>query len=257
MPTKTEIKHLLFAILILSLAFGYNDGQPRFEWQSWTTHFTGIVAAVLIGVFGYYYGQKLAAKRMGFEVEFRLWGIKKFSLQGEQSYPRDIDFLGKKIRVEAFPIGAVIAFLVMFLSNGRLYFPAVCSSQVIVSHTLRMGKGRFVHPTELEDGKIAVAGPLALFLLAVIFKVLNTGGVFTGFLTVFSLMTVFHLLPFPGLDGFKILIGSPLMYIFVSLFCLVGVILLYFASIAIAMAIGGIVALSAFGLFLYFKVYKA
>ena len=209
-----------------------------------------------IGVLVYVAGQKGMAQYLGFETEFSFWGVKRFWFTTEANFPKEMKFLGRQFTMNAFPIGILIATLLMLLSNGRLFFPAILGFALVISHTKRLGKGKFLGATELEEGKIALAGPLALLLLVVLFQILNGRQIFDEFIFVYSMMAVFQMLPLPGLDGFKVLIGSPLLYIFSALFILLAALLLHFLGIITGLLIAAIVALMVFFLYLYYRVYK-
>ena len=256
MKNTKEFRDLAIAIVVLTLVFGFNDKQSTFALGNWLANLVRTLFTIIIGVLVYWGAQKWMAQKLGFDCEFRLWGIKKLGFTGDPSFPKTLKFLGREFTIEALPLGAIIALLLMLLTNGRLYFAAVCSFAMVVSHTQRLGKGRFVGPTEMDEGKIAAAGSLALFFLVVLFHILNSREIFGQFILIYSVMTVFQLLPLPGLNGFTILMGSPLTYIFVALFAIVGVVLLHFVSAVIALILGLLVAGIVFFLYLYYRVYK-
>lgn len=256
MKNRKESRNLAIAILVLTLVFGFNDKQTAFEMSYWLGNLVRTFLIASIGVLAYYGAQKWMARKLGFDCEFRLWEIRRLGFSGDPSFPKKLKFLGREFMIEALPLGAILAVILMLLTNGRLYFAAVCSFAMIVSHTQRLGKSRFAGPTEMDEAKIAAAGSLALFFLVVLFHALNSREIFGQFILIYSVMTVFQLLPFPGLNGFTILIGSPLTYIFVALFAIVGVVLLHFVSAVIALILGLLVAGIIFFLYLWFRVYK-
>lgn len=238
--TKKEITYLLIVTVILAFVFGFNDNRETFEISYWLANFAKMLVIVGLSVFVHDFAHDIAAKKYGFISEYRLWGIKKFRLFGKDKFPRTYSLFGRKITVSSFPIGILIALLVTLLSNGRLFFTAISSYGLMVKRSYRLGK-RFVEVTDFEEAKIALAGPMANVLVAILFGAFNGSGIFTDIILINSLMPVFDMLPLPGLDGFKVFAGSKAMYVFTFLLVLgIAILIRQFSALAALFAALGI-----------------
>jgi len=214
-------------------------------------NFLKILVIVAFSVFLHDFAHDMLAKKYGFISEYRIWGIKRFGF-GREVFPKKINLFGKEITVQAFPIGAVLCVLVTLFSNGRLFFTAVSSYGLVIKKAHRLGK-RFIEVTDFEEAKIALAGPMANILLAIIFKIFNSSGIFDDVIFINSVMPIFDMLPFPGLDGAKVFWGSRPLYVFSFLFILAAAISLRFLSAIPAL----LLALAVAVLFLIAYIYRA
>ncbi|MBU2590183.1 MAG: hypothetical protein KKA65_03635 [Nanoarchaeota archaeon] len=227
--TKREISYLAIVTLVLTFVFAFNDNRDVFVLSYWITNFIKVFVLVGISVFIHDFAHDLAAKRYGFISEYRIWGVKKFGLSGKDKYPKIINFFGKKIKMNAFPIGIIIALFLTLISNGKLFFTAISSYGLMIKKSHRIGR-KFIEVTDFEEAKIALAGPMANILLAIILSIFNSSGIFSTLILINSMMPVFDMIPFPGLDGSKVFWGSKPLFIFSFLFILSSAILLKYLS---------------------------
>ena len=216
--SKTEAINFIFTVLVLAIVFGYNDGRPVFEFSFWITNFFKVLVIAAISIYLHNIAHKYVAKRYGLAVEHRVWGIKKLSL-AEPKYPKKISIFGKKFVIESFPLGIILPILFAIFTNGRFYFATVESYKLFMKRISRFGK-RFIHVTDFEEAKIAIAGPLVNIFIAIAFSTINFNGMFDSIVLINSWIALFHMLPFPELDGFKVLVGSVPIYIFSFVFIL-------------------------------------
>jgi len=208
-----------------------------------------------IAVLVHDFGHDIVAKRYGFLCEFKLWGIKRFSWRPRPSFPREINILGKKIYFESFPIGIFLAIGFMLASLGQIPFAAMSSYNIIIKKTTRLGK-KFIGVSDFEDAKIALAGPMATVILLIIVKILNGSGWLDQLMLIAAVMVGFDMLPIPGLDGFKVLVGSKQLYVFAALFVYLMIFLSFVLSTLPAIALALLFSIVALVLFAYFRVYK-
>ena len=139
----------------------------------------------------------------------------------------------------------MLCLLVALLSNGKLFFTAVSSYGLVIKKTHRFGH-KMVEVTDLEEAKIALAGPMANIMLALVCKLINADAL-ADMVLINSIMPVFDMLPIFGLDGMKVLMGSRPMYIFSFVFILALAILLYTLESALpALVIAAAIALILF-----------
>lgn len=253
--TAREKKALIVFILVLTLVFAFNDGQEKFELGFWLMNFLKTLLIVAVGALVHDFGHDIMCKKYGFNSEFRLWGVKRFWFTKKAQYPKKYNIFGKELTVYQFPVGIIIALLLMILSNGRLYWAAISSYGLVTEKVHRLGK-RFVEVTDFEEAKIALAGPMFLLVLTLILKALNSTGIFEQFILIYSYMIVFDMLPLPGLDGLKVFWGSSLLYAFSFVFTIAAVIAMFTLSfwIAIPLALG--LAVVFLVLYYYLRIYK-
>lgn len=251
--TRREIKYLIAVVVVLAFIFGFNDGSDKFELSYWLLNFVKILVMVAFSVFVHDFAHDLMAKKYGFISEYRVWGIKRFGF-GKERFPKSFNLFGRKVTINSFPIGMFLALLVMLLSNGRAFFSAVSSYGLVIKKTHRIGK-RFIEVTDFEEAKIALAGPMANILLAIIFMLFNSAGNFDTIIMINSWMAFWDMFPLPGLDGSKVFWGSKPLYIFSFLFIIGTVILSRVLSAlpALLLAIG--VALLFFIVYIYRSFY--
>ncbi len=239
--TKNEWKYFIIIILTLSLAFGFNDKSQEFALSHWLLNFVKMIVFVAISVFAHDFAHDLMAKKYGFLSEYRIWGIKRFFLR--ERYPKKVHIFGRDITINSFPIGIVLCLLVMLFSNGKLFFTAVSSYGLVIKKEHRFGH-RIIEVTDFEEAKIALAGPMANILLAILFKLVSPSGMLSELVLINSIMPVFDMLPLMGLDGMKVMIGSTPLYAFSFIFILGTAILLYFLgalpALVMALALAGI-----------------
>jgi hypothetical protein len=107
----------------------------------------------------------------------------------------------------------------------------------------------------LEEAKIALAGPMVSIVLMVIGKLLNSYGTFDTFILVNAGLAIFHMLPLPNLAGIKILFGSRILYITSLIFVIMMVVLAYTVSIIPMLIISAVAAVIAFILGYYFTYF--
>lgn len=173
--TKNEIRDLIIAFLVLSVAFAISN--VKLDAHRFVSILPIVMVGVALGSLVHELGEKFVATKYGYEAEFKAWP------------------LGLLIALASSFIGMVIALPGSVFTNDD-------------------------NRDDEINGRIAIAGPMANMILAVLFIVIAAlifplktySDVFTliylictvGF-SVNSFLATFNLLPLYTLDGTKIL----------------------------------------------------
>jgi len=238
--TKKEILHLLAATLILGFIFSFREwGTTSFDLIAGLTNWMLATILVAIALLIHEYAHKLVAKRYSATTEFKLWSMRRYGWKQSAKLNKD------------FPLGILISLFVAFLSNGKLIIAALESSE-IEENAIQRSRKRFPHLTQVETALIALAGPLASALLALLLKGLGTSNpVIAKAILINALIAVYALLPLPGLDGIKIAASSIAFYIFIAVVIGGAMLLMAYMSPLLALIIALALASVAAVLYLY------
>ncbi len=169
--SKQEMREIGISIVVLTLAFAmaFSGGIPTKGEIPYFLYFALPIAflAVITGFFLHEMGHRLVARHYGCWAEFRMWSF------------------GLVLAIFTSMLGA------LFAAPGAVYISG------------------FV--TKDQNGKISAAGPLMnVFVALVMFPLVAFGGVLIGGIAYFIawiniFLAGFNLIPFPPLDGSKIL----------------------------------------------------
>ena len=107
-------------------------------------------------------------------------------------------------RYVIWPTGVIASIIFSFLTFGRVVFAAVGAVTISSIVPSRVGY-KYVHLGKEDVGKIAVAGPLTNFGLAIIGYIFSPiSPLFGLFGEINAVIGLFNLIPFPPLDGIKV-----------------------------------------------------
>ncbi|MEA3379237.1 MAG: hypothetical protein U9Q69_06430 [Nanoarchaeota archaeon] len=240
--TKKELRNLLITVIILTFVFAFDDGRDTFILANWLTNFIKVFFIISVGIIIHDLGHDFMAKKHGFNSEFKLWGVKRFNFGGKPQFPRNVKLFGRQFRIDSLPIGAMLAILVTFFSNGQLYWAAVSSYSLVTIKSHRLGR-RFVEITDFEEAKLAIAGPLALTLAIIILKLFNSTEIFDLPIFIYSVITIYDMLPLPGLDGFKAFAGSIPLYISGFAFIISTILFVHYLNAVFALLLAILIAI--------------
>jgi Zn-dependent protease len=263
MFTKRETVYLLISISVMSLALGFDDGRELFELGPWLTNLLMVTLMVAFSFVLHQLAHKIVARMQGFDTEYELWGLRSLkptwrAMMGKAKkgqFPRKIRILGKEYLIRSFPIGVVLSLLVMVVSNGYLFWLAVGQYNLLLKKSSRYGR-KFVEITDYEEGKIALAGPMAHVLLLVLAKFFNAWGTFDTFIFINAGLALFYMLPLSRLDGTKIYFGSRLLYVSSLVFIISVIVLAYTVSAIPMLILSGVGAIVGFALYYYYTYYR-
>ena len=202
---KAELVHIVIAIFILGLVFGFDDGTSKFVVSHWISNLIFVTVIVTLSVIIHISIQKYISSKIGAETVFGLWGIDRFSFKKTPEFP--IRIMNKN--VSQFYLGPILAVILTIISKGTFIFAAVWQIFIIPDKKKRA----FKKVKELNNPEIiliAVSGPLMSVILASIFSSLGWD---IGY-KINALIAVYSMLPLPRLAGSHIVFSSPFSYIF-------------------------------------------
>lgn len=182
----TEIWHLIVSILVLGFCFSFRHwGAQRFDYDAGISNFILITLLVGFSVFVHEITHRFAARGAGSEINYRIWWA-----------------------------GVLVALALVFLTNGLFIFAAIGAITIVPLRMHKIGTGKFIGP--LERTKIALSGPMANFVLAVIAGILfnatnafiwETLFVINAWIAVFNLFPFFRIFPIINRTRFHKLLG--------------------------------------------------
>jgi hypothetical protein len=171
-------------------------------------------------------------------VEYRLWITRRYGVHKHQIFHRPL------------PLGLLLAFVMTFVSLGKLYVTAL--GHIIITPQLsRIGR-KSAQVTEYEEALIAFSGIAThLFWLILLSWAARLVAVdFSSAILINAVMLFFLLIPLPPLEGGVIFFGSRNFYIFVLAFSLATYGLL-FAGPLLSLILGLLVGLGVLLVYYY------
>ena len=195
--SSKEVSHSIWIVVILTLVFGFNDGRDVFVLSNWLYNLVNVFVLVCVSILATIIAAKITASHFGEEAELKILGINK-----------SFNLLGFKIK--SIPITAIIAFVLMIVSRGIIYFTSIFT--IDVSKKSNFGKVLY----ENREALIYFWALMANLALIVVFNYLN---VELGVLINMWLL-IWNILPIPGFLGSKIFFNNKILYIFFLVFAL-------------------------------------
>jgi len=237
---KKEWIYFIVSVIVLIIVFGFDDGSTTFSGSHWGWNLLEVVLLVIIVYGAYIFAQKLVASRHNAHTEYSLWML---------GHLRWKTYMQKDNRPR-WPVGIVIAVVLTLLTVGKFYFTALGSSIIKSDKVKRTGR-KYTNVSEYESALILLAGPLAVAILLFIGNWLYLSGFSVDNLVVISLFVfIWNFVPFPGIDGSKILSYSRPAYIFALVVFLLAFALKY-SGFGLAVLFTILIALIIMGLYFY------
>jgi len=215
-----EVRWALIAIILVSFTISFRKWGlgDNVDLGFGFVNFVGAFIIVAISFAARTTLQKIFAVSAGYRADYRLWSL-----------------------------GILIMLIIVFLSNGRLWFviPGTFILNYMPGHRIgfvRYGLNWF------GMGVVSMAGPLANIILAMIFKALFETFKIPLFQTAFLLNIIWALwsmFPLPPADGGRMILGSRLAYMWCLGVVVFSSILLY-ANVNIFVSIIGSIILAWF-----------
>jgi Zn-dependent protease len=221
-----------FYFVILSILLGYVLIFPDVTANSWLIS-AGLALAML---FIHILAQKLAAFRIGCEIEFKPWAIARYGFKKRAYLKRP------------FPSWLLVPLLAVWLSLGYIRWLAVTVFDVTSLRT--KVKGHYAEITEWQIGIIAASGPFANLLLAIVSELVG----WHDFAILNAWMAFFTLIPVSELDGTKVLFGGKVFWIFAFVLAVMTLILLGIANLTTTILAA--VAVAIFAAVLFYVLYE-
>jgi hypothetical protein len=197
-----ELRASIITILIIAFAVTFNMWGPGAEPDIGYGLSNLLIAVIFVAIsfFGRLYLQKIVAFGSDYHAEYKMWSL-----------------------------GLLVMLLLVFLSNGRLWFiiPGGILIHYMQGHRLgwvRYGLNMF------GVGVISLAGPIANIILAMIFRTLyevfQAQWLYTAFI-LNLVWAIWTMLPLPPSDGSRMYFGSRMVYMFGLAVVVSSAILLY------------------------------
>lgn len=210
-----EIKSFIVTIVFLGFMFSFREwGVDGFEARIGFFNWFNSIIVVGFALLVYLSAQRLMAIRKGYRVEYKMWFY-----------------------------GLIIALLVTFVTRGNIVLAFVGTTLIYHLEGHRLGKFRY--GLNYKDlGVISLMGPLAMIILAFIFKLFSA--VFTQsplvdkMILATLLIACLSMLPLPWIDGGNVFFASRLLWVFAFVALLIASVLLYFYSSILGIIISAV-----------------
>ncbi|MBR9678000.1 MAG: hypothetical protein GOU97_01760 [Nanoarchaeota archaeon] len=177
-----EVRDITICVIVLGFLFSFGSwGETKFDLEIGVQNWIFSCLIVGLAFVAHELAHKFVAQSYEARAEFRIW-----------------------------PQGLVLSIFLAFISNGSLIFAAPGFVVISTAYFTRIGY-KYVHLSNEEKGKIALAGPLAGLGIAVLAKLLQPllpEIIFLQVLQINAWIALFNLIPFPPLDGSKVIMWS-------------------------------------------------
>ena len=205
-------KKEIISILIATLVLGYILSFKGFTWLSWLT----MAGLALIILFVHHMGQKFTALFYDCSTETSLWTIRQYTFKKSGHFRFD------------FPMWAVLPLFLVWLTSiaiSPLKWLALTTFEATPLPSRVQRKY-----AELTDWDLALISAGGLFFNALLAVISQSFG-WNSFALLNIYFIIFNLVPFSTLDGGKIFFGSPMLWIFCSVFTAILLVLLESTSL--------------------------
>lgn len=245
--SSKELNHSLWAVIILTLVFGFNDGNETFIFNQWIYNILLVFMLVAITVLANIVGAKFAAKYFGEEVELRILGVKEINFNVLYAHVEEKfnwNILGYKIKY--IPFSSILALFLMILSRGTIYFTSIFT--IILKKSSNFGKSL----NESKEALIYFWALISNMILIVAFDFLDIKlGVLINTYFIF-----WNLWPIPGFLGSKIFFNNKILYVFFFIFSIIFLILAGNINIILLLIFASLMGFLTMMLWIFKKEYK-
>ena len=224
--SRKELAWVAVSVVIMTGIVGFQDGQSEFDVVFFVNNlllgFVAIVVAVVIHEFAH----RIAALNLGYRAEFRPF------------YP-----------------GLLGGIVVTLLTYGNVFFLAYSSFYLNVVEKHRLGYFRH-YLGYFDNGKVAVVGPVANLLAAMVFKamVFLPDALVSKLVFINVLFAITNMLPIPPLDGAHVMYATRTFYPFIMAFVIGAAALLLVPPVAWWVAVLGAFVIGLAWTLFYFNV---
>jgi len=227
--SRKELGWLGVSVLVMAFIVGFDDGSNSFNAGSFGSNMFLSLIAVLVAVIVHESAHRIAAPNLGYKIEFK-----------------------------PFFFGILGGLILAFMSYGKIIFLAYGSFQMHMSAKHRLGYFRH-YLGYFDNGKIAVVGPLANLLAAVIFKSMTflPAPLLDKLVFINVLFAITNMLPIPPLDGAHVMYASRTLYPFTMAAVIGAAALLLLPDVSIWMVLGGALVIGIAYTFVYFMVIES
>ena len=224
--TKKELLWIGLSVLVVTFIIGFDDGNDVFNIGAYSGNMLITLIATLIAVIIHESAHRIAAPLLGYRVEFK---------------PVFYGLIG----------GLILA----FMSYGKIMFIAYGSFFLDIREKHRLGYFRH-YLGYFDNGKVAIAGPLANLFAAMVFKslVFLPEVLISKLVFINVLFAIINMLPIPPLDGSHVMFATRHLYPFVMAAIIGAGVLLLLPAVTWWMATLGAIAIASLYSFFYFNV---
>ena len=243
-----ETKHLIYAIIVLSVVFAFNDGRESFVFSLWAANFIRTLILVSVVVMTFVLGVRLGSKLFNYRSEFSIWKLKKYFLSKDSNFPLELTLLDKKIlRINTLHMGVIISLFLAIVSNGTVFFTAIFT--FFIKEKKKIGKER-VYLKGFTEASIALISVFSIVVLIILFKLM---GIQEG-IKIASWFLLWNLIPIGPLLGSKILFNSRTIYVGLLIFMILFLSIITIIPWLVSIIISGFFAVIA--LIIYFVKFE-
>ena len=241
--SQKEVSALIISALVLGFVFGFDDGRQTFDLVSWLSNLMLLAALSLLSLVIFSGAQKWTATRYGSVVDYGIWRARRFGFVKSMYLHKRGESRQKGSPIAWVPLGVILPLLISFLSEGKVFFAV--TGMIVLSSTAahRLGK-QFVNLTEFETSKIAIAGPLACIVFALLLSMVDqTAPLITWLIKINISIAIANMLPLPLIAGGMGFFGSKFFYVFSFVFILVASVIMWYASVLATLLLALIAAI--------------
>ena len=144
--SSRELKHSLWIIILLTLVFGFDDGNDTFILSQWSYNLLNVFILVSASIFANAIGAKICAMHLGTEAELGVLSINK-----------SINILGFKAK--SIPLASIFSLFLMLISKGAIYFTSIftiTTKEISFGRTMDESKEAFIYFWALASNVILV-----------------------------------------------------------------------------------------------------
>jgi len=208
---KTELRDFILVVFVFAFILSFDKwGVNKFDVALGLKNLFIALFFVAISVFLHHAVQRLAALYLGYKPEQKIWWL-----------------------------GLLICLIFLIFSNGRIMIFAGSYFFIHMLTAQRLGKHRY-GPSMKSFGYLAMLGPLANLLFAGILKAItwNIASPTLDILIDFNfLFAIYNAIPFPPLDGSRMIYGSRLAYFFFAGLMLSFIFFVYIVGFALIVSL--------------------
>ncbi len=226
-----KIKEVL-VLITAALVLGYLYQFPSFTWNGWAVSSSLALLILSFNALGY----KIAARFFDSDAEIHHWTISRYGFHPQRYFSKP------------FPIWAILPLGLLFVTWGFVKWLAVTTFEA--SPLLLRERRAFSRVSDWDLALIAVGGLFFNVLLAFASRVYG----FEEFAKINLYFVVFNLIPLGKLVGNKIFFGSKYLWVLVTVFALLILVLLDVAGIIGAVVTAALLALGGVALFYYLVI---
>lgn len=224
--TRKELGWLAVSVLILTFIVGFEDKRPEFDFALYSANMLVSLVAVVVAVLVHESAHRIVASNLGYKLEFR-----------------------------PFFFGLLGGLILSFMSYGKIVFLAYGSFYLNIMEKHRLGYFRH-YLGYFDNGKVAVAGPFANLIAAMIFKsmLFLPEALASKLVLVNVLFAITNMLPIPPLDGAHVMYSTRTLYPFAMAMVVGAAALLLIPSITWWVAILGSLCIAVIYSIFYFRI---